>query len=193
MHIDENNLTERIREGKEDAFKYIFDQHYQVMCFVASQYLHDDIMAEGVAIDLITHIWEHRQDFLVQPDKLRGYLIKGVRNSCLDYLKSKYHQQELNSKEIGEAYYVSTDDNGLGRLLEKELEGEINKAIMNLPDSCRQVFIMSRIEGKSREKIASELGISINTVKYHLKNALSLLSNNLEKYLIFLLLFVNNI
>lgn len=193
MHIDESNLTERIREGKEDAFRYLFDQHYQVMCFVASQYLHDDIMAEGVAIDLITHIWENREDFMVQPDKIRGYLVKGVRNSCLDYLKSKYHQQESTSKDISEAYSVGTDDNGLGRLLEKELEGEINKAIDHLPDSCRQVFIMSRIEGMSREKIASELGISINTVKYHLKNALSILSEHLGKYLIFLLFFVNKI
>lgn len=193
MHIDESNLTERIREGREDAFRYLFDQHYQVMCFVASQYLHDDIMAEGVAVDLITHIWENREDFMVQPDKIRGYLVKGVRNSCLDYLKSKYHQQESTSKDISEAYSVGTDDNGLGRLLEKELEGEINKAIDHLPDSCRQVFIMSRIEGMSREKIASELGISINTVKYHLKNALSILSEHLGKYLIFLLFFVNKI
>ena len=39
-------------------------------------------------------------------------------------------------------------------------------------------------------EIADELGISVNTVKYHLKNALKILREKLEHYLIALSLFL---
>ena len=56
-------------------------------------------------------------------------------------------------------------------------------AIAALPSECRRVFEMSRFMGKKHAEIAAELGISVNTVKYHIRNALKLLSRDLEKYL----------
>lgn len=50
-------------------------------------------------------------------------------------------------------------------------------------------FEKSRFEEKKYEEISQELGISINTVKYHIKNALSFLQTELSKYLIALILF----
>ena len=79
--------------------------------------------------------------------------------------------------------YIKGDDYPLGRLLEKELEGEIMKAIARLPEDCRRVFRLSRFEEKKYSEIADELGISVNTVKYHIKRALALLHEDLSKYL----------
>lgn len=85
-----------------------------------------------------------------------------------------------------------SDSHPLGTLLERELEEEIYKAIDKLPNECRRVFDKSRFEGKSYEEISQELGISVNTVKYHIKNALASLQTNLSKYLITLLLFFSD-
>ena len=82
-----------------------------------------------------------------------------------------------------------SDDYPLGSLLEHELEEEIHHAIRNLPEVCRKVFIKSRFEGKKYEEIATELNISVNIVKYHIKSALSSLHSELGKYLIILILF----
>ena len=49
--------------------------------------------------------------------------------------------------------------------------------------------LLTRFEEKKYEEISQELGISINTVKYHIKNALSFLQTELSKYLIALILF----
>ena len=59
-------------------------------------------------------------------------------------------------------------------------------AVNRLPNECRKVFWLSRFEGRKNEEIASELGISINTVKYHIKHALALLLCDLQKYLVIL-------
>ena len=67
--------------------------------------------------------------------------------------------------------------------MEQELEGEIMKAIDRLPEECRRVFRMSRFEERKYEEIARQLEISVNTVKYHIKRALTLLHEDLGKYL----------
>lgn len=90
---------------------------------------------------------------------------------------------------MSEEKYLQSDNYPLGILLERELEHEIRMAIDKLPVECRCVFEKSRFEEKKYEEISQELGISINTVKYHIKNALSFLQTELSKYLIALILF----
>ncbi|HBK29562.1 MAG TPA: hypothetical protein DDZ04_07435, partial [Parabacteroides sp.] len=51
-------------------------------------------------------------------------------------------------------------------------------------EPCRHVFLKSRFEHKKNDEIAAELGISVNTVKYHIKRALSVLRQDLGRYLI---------
>ena len=82
-----------------------------------------------------------------------------------------------------------SDQYPLATLLEKELEQEIANSIDKLPKECKQVFEMSRFEDLKYQEIADKLNISVNTVKYHIKNALSKLSHDLSKYLITLFLF----
>lgn len=80
------------------------------------------------------------------------------------------------------------DTHPLGYLLEKELENELLSRIEELPSECRTVFKKSRFEGKKYEEISTELGISINTVKYHIKNALAFLQEKLKDYMKLLVL-----
>lgn len=84
---------------------------------------------------------------------------------------------------------IQSDEQPLGILLERELEREIIKSIDSLNDECKRVFRKSRFEHKKNEEIATELGISINTVKYHINNALACLRQDLRRYLIVLVSF----
>jgi len=189
MKIDESSVIFGLQNGEEWAYRYLYDNHYQVMCFIAAQYLHDDFTAESVVTDIITHLWESKDNLNIATNSLRKYLIKCVRNKCLDYIKSKYHQKEIPISSISNnsGKDIRIDEDALGCLLEDELENEIHLAIENLPQNCRRIFHMSRIEGMTREEIAKKLNISVNTVKYHLKNALSLLHRSLGKYLILII------
>lgn len=67
----------------------------------------------------------------------------------------------------------------LGQLLDKELAEKLDEAIAALPLECRTVFELSRFAGKKHAEIALELGISVNTVKYHIKHALQMLNERL--------------
>ena len=154
---------------------------------MAAQYVRDDFLAETIVGDVIFHLWEIRETVEISTS-LRSYLMVGVRNRCLDFLKKQYNQREVAMSATGlqdfpVLQYVKESDYPLGRLLEQELEGEVMKAISRLPDECRKVFHMSRFEERKYDEIAQMLNISVNTVKYHIKRALNLLHEALGKYL----------
>jgi len=52
------------------------------------------------------------------------------------------------------------------------------------------VFELSRYEGKKYSEIAQELGISVNTVKYHIKNAIKILSSRISVDVLGVLVFL---
>lgn len=189
----ETLIVEQLKSGNEDAYQYIYAHHYALLCHVANGYVKDSFLAETIVGDTIFHLWEIRETLEISVS-IRSYLLRAVRNRCINYLNSEYERREiafsaLMPDEISDDKVVLTDSHPLGMLLERELEEEIYKAIDKLPDECRRVFNKSRFEGKSYEEISQELGISVNTVKYHIKNALASLQMNLSKYLITLLLF----
>ena len=82
------------------------------------------------------------------------------------------------------------ENHPLGTLIEQELEEELMHCINSLPDECRKVFKKSRFEQKKYEEIAKELNISVNTVKYHIKNALAYLNTHLAEYLKLILIYI---
>lgn len=193
MEHTETLIVEQLKLGNEDAWQYIYDHHYALLCHIANSYVKDQFVAETIVGDTIFHVWEIRETLDISVS-IRSYLLRAVRNRCINYFNSEREKREiafsaLMPDEISDDKIILTDSHPLGMLLERELEEEIYKAIDKLPDECRRVFDKSRFEGKSYEEISQDLGISINTVKYHIKNALALLQKHLSKYLVTLFLF----
>ena len=83
MDYSEKLVVNGLRKGDTEAFKYLYDTHYQVLCHFASRYLRDDYLAESVVGDVMFHLWENHERIEVEVS-LRSYLIRCVRNSCLD-------------------------------------------------------------------------------------------------------------
>jgi RNA polymerase sigma-70 factor (ECF subfamily) len=190
-------IIEKLKAGEEKAFKYIYDRHYVLLCRFANRILNDASLSEEIVDDAIFYLWEHRADIEITYS-IRAYLMRAVRNRCLNELKSSNHREELRlsslalpeNMEFPDTIFVS-DEHPLGSLLEQELENEIAKCIGALPDECRTVFEKSRFEEKKYDEIATELNISVNTVKYHIKNALLFLRQRLGDYLkLFVLYFL---
>ena len=188
MESTESLIIEQLKQGNEEAYRYLYRYHYVSLCHVAKEYVGDEALAEHLVGDVIFHLWEVHEALDIHIS-LRSYLVRAVRNRCLDYLDSRKQKHEITFSELEDGdllgeRYIPADDYPLGTLLEKELDHEIRQAIGRLPEECRRVFLKSRFEEKKYEEIARELGISINTVKYHIKNALSLLCKELGEYLL---------
>jgi RNA polymerase sigma-70 factor (ECF subfamily) len=194
MNEEEKNIIESLKQGDNRAYKYIYDTHYVLLCKIAYEFLNDYFLAETIVNETISHLYEIRENFEITVS-LRSYLIKSVRNRCINFLNLKYNRKESaftsvvghdsgNSNEWLNTI-AGSEEHPLGILLEKEMENKIISAIEQLPNKSKTVFKMSRFENKSYDEIASILDISVNTVKYHIKNAIAKLAQEIDKYLHF--------
>ena len=191
MKYTEELLLNRLKTGDEAAWKQVFTEHWLGMCYLALQYLSDEQLARSAASDVMTHLWEIR-DTLTIKQSLRSYLLQAVRHRCLDILGSKTARTEKSALTIDECLQdeMRDEDHPLNLLLEKELEASVIRVVNNLPPQTRKVFLKSRSEGLTYPQIAEQLGISVNTVRYHMKLAFNILREKVGNLLWFFLLII---
>lgn len=177
----------QLKSGEEQAWRKLFDEHYMVLCHVALEYVGDIFVAESVVSDVMLKLWESRQRVIIR-QTIRSYLVSAVRNTALNLLNSQHVRKEnVGSRDdiVSSPFVASilSDNIPIDKLIEEELEDTIKATIDEMPKECQRVFKMSRYENKSNEDIAKELGISIVTVRYHMRNAIKILREAITPYL----------
>jgi RNA polymerase sigma-70 factor (ECF subfamily) len=197
MDRTDDILIRALKNGEPAAYRQLFDRHYVLLCKVAFGFLRDKHLSETIVSNVMVYLWENRQTIEIK-SALISYLIAAVRFNCMNYLRQKSVRAEISFSGLTQpaASYnfqsdmsatkllsVHSDDYPPGMLLEKELEEKIAQVVNNLPEECRKVFVLSRFDGKNYDEIAAILSISVNTVKYHIKNALAGLRVALKEYL----------
>lgn len=149
------------------------------MCLYALHYLGDSDMAEDVVQECFATLWEKLEAGLAVANR-RAYLYMTVRNRCLDLLRRKGMQTE--SLKPYDTYGIIDDDDAQER---SQIEARLWTAIDSLPEKCREVFLMSKRDGLKYEEIATELGISENTVRNQISKALKVLKDGAIKIFMF--------
>ena len=184
----EKEIIKGLRKGNEDAYKYLYQKQYKMLCFVACEYVNDKLVSEMIVSDVIFTIWRNRESLIINTS-LRNYLIKAVCNRCLNYCtqieRQKMMQQHIWEKTEKDQFdFDNSQENPLTLLIEKELDTKINKYIDELPELTRRIFCLSRFENLKYKEIAYQADVSIDVVKYHIKSALTHLRIKLKDYLI---------
>ena len=192
MKEEDQLLIKGLADGQEYAWRILYERHYPFMCYLAAQYVHDDFLATALASDVISHLWEKRSSLHIDIS-LRSYLLRSTRNRCMDYLKSSHEQMERPAFSGLAAIPAFDEEHPLGILLEKELEQQLVSVMEKMPEQTRRVFEKSRIEGLTYDQIAEQMGISANTVKYHIRQALAFLRKEFGEYFGLILLFLSSL
>jgi len=176
---DDRELLARLRAGETSAFDAIFRANYPILVRVAEAMLRERAMAEEIAQDVMLELWR-RRDSLDVTDSVRGYLLQATRNRTLNALRHRAIERKSEPHVI----------DGIGRLpptdagaREGEIEVALQSAIADLPDRCRQIFELSRVEGLKYAEIATRLGISVKTVEVQMGKALRILRERLKAWL----------
>ena len=130
-------------------------------------------------------IYEKR-DSLVIRTSLKAYLVTAVKNRSLNALAASKDPFRNDLTEHIMDEHCEADN----KVVLDELNGILESSIRELSPECRAVFEKSRMEGKSYSEISDDLGISVNTVKYHIKNALAHIRKDVGKYMSSIFLFM---
>ena len=176
-------------------FEQFYITWYSRAKYFAREYVHSESDAENIIQDVFLHLYE-RRDLMDAYTNLTAYLFTSIKNRCLDYLRKWVLEQETaqgvqdefdmelrmkyDSLEIFNTQFSAETD--IGELLDN--------ALQKLPERCRNIFIMNKLEGKKQKEIAEELNLSINTVESQMGIAYKKLREELKDCLpLFIFLF----
>jgi len=177
--VEDRELLARLRAGESSAFDTIFRANYALLVRVAESMLRERATAEEIAQDVMLELWRRREGLDVT-DSVRGYLLQATRNRSLNHLRHRAIEKRSEPQLIeGAATSIPTD----AATREGEIEVALQAAIAELPDRCRQVFELSRVEGLKYAEIATRLGISVKTVEVQMGKALRVLRERLRPWM----------
>lgn len=189
----EIDLIDGLKKGKSEAYQFIFDHYYSILCQIAYEFVRDHYLAQTMVSDVIFTIWEKRESIHFEKS-IQGYLIKAVKNNCLNYLNANAQKREcIYDFTLRDTLFEAIADSNvdpLDSLTTKELEEKIQHLLSVLPIETQKVFTLSRLYDMPHDEIAKKLNISVNTVKYHIKKALSYFRKNLSDYMYFLVMLL---
>jgi len=180
-----NLILEEISKKNEKVFKNFFDNHYEQLVVYANGYLYDKDSSEDIVQEVFIYIWERASTLNVETS-LKGYLYAMVRNRCLNYLKSikitdHFELLDFNINLITEHVFNSTSEED-----KTIVYHQILKIVDTLPERMQQIVKLKFLHNYKYSEIASELDISINTVKTQLKRAKTRITELVTSILILL-------
>lgn len=174
-----------LKSGNEKVFREIMEYWYSRLFNFANGYLNNTENTKEVIQDVFLQLWDHRQK-LVDNTSLNAYLFTLTRNRCIDLIRREKLALQFRSDKQEEyarltESYQALSDPILDEIFALELQSEIDHVIDLLPEQCRRVFIMSRINGMKNKEISRMLNLSEKTVESHLTKALRTIRTMLEQ------------
>jgi len=170
-----------LKVGNTETYEMLFKQWYEPLCRYAYSILRNQEETEDVVQKLFCKLWEEREKMEIHIS-MKSYLYKMVHNASLNRVKQLKIRAEHHER-IAHRSLVSFNPVEQA-IAQKELSQQIDIAINTLPERCREVFLLSRMQHLSYVQIAQQMQISPNTVETQIVKALKILRTKLKDYLI---------
>ncbi|MDR3142980.1 MAG: RNA polymerase sigma-70 factor [Tannerellaceae bacterium] len=161
------NMPEDNLKVVNEDFKYFFLHNFSKVKNFALKILKSEEDAEDIAQDIFVKLWSLPEVWRGKND-IDGYMFIMVRNHIFDFIKQKEIRKNYREEFSPEIETLKSDLNIEEEFFAKELKLAVKVIIHQMPERRREVYLMSRIKGKSNKEIAELLNLSVRTVERHL-------------------------
>lgn len=164
-------LQQAVREGDKQVFSEIYEQFFANLSDFAYIMVKDKQESIDIVQDVFLTIWKNRA--LWEPKgSTKSYLFKAVKNTALDYIKHQKVVRDWQKCNIETEKIKHKVEQPSFQMREADFSSSIDRAIEELPEQQKMVFLMSRKQGLTYSEIADILDISTKTVETHMGRAL---------------------
>ena len=167
-------LIERIRLGDAKAFAELYSVYFVSVYRFSYKFLKSREQAQECTQLTFIKIWERRQHIDASLN-FKSYIFTIVKNCVL-----KAIEQSAKVNRFAELVQLEYNSNLRDESPDHEdLEKIANEILQQLPPQRQLVFKLCKLEGKSYDEVALDLGISSGTVRDHMFKA----SKTIRKHL----------
>lgn len=156
------------------AFEAMFRKFQPGLVRFAFLHLRSQEDAREVVQDVFINVWEKR-DQLAFSEELKYYLFRSVKNACLNLIKKR----RLETVSLDEALTAASEQKEEESTSQQRYH-KVMAQVNQLPEMCREIFLMSRMEGLSHKEIAEILEIAPKTVENQIGIALKKIREGLK-------------
>ncbi len=157
------------------TFRKYYELYYDQLCHFLNFYTQDITIIEDVLQEVYLKLWENRDEIEIQ--YIKTYLFHAAKNRVLNHLRDEQNRhyllenwfnQQQQEKQGKECYDL------------EQFTTLLYKAIEQLPEKCREIFLLSRQEKLTYKQIAEKLDISVKTVEAQMGIALKRIRETLS-------------
>ncbi len=185
--LDDESLVNCARAGDPNAFRTLMQRHNRRLYRVARGVVGSDLEAEDVVQEAYGRAFAHLDGFRGEA-RFSTWLTRIVLNEALGRIRRRRQIVELSvldRMEEGQSRILmfptsSPHSNPEAEAARSQLRVLLERAVDELPEAFRCVFIMRDVEDMSIEETAAHLGVRPETVKTRLHRARRLLRSALD-------------
>jgi RNA polymerase sigma-70 factor (ECF subfamily) len=175
-------LTEIQENNSQESFHTLYKLYYDHFFRTAYYYLKNQDFAQEVVLDVFMILWNKRTELCSIKDFDR-YCFILIKHNALNYMEKENLRATDSVEDIANQVMEQDHTSPEELLLDEELFAHYLIALNNLPDRCKEVFLLVREEKKSYAEVAELLNVSIKTVDAQLQKATKRLKSDLSDYL----------
>jgi RNA polymerase sigma-70 factor (ECF subfamily) len=161
---DDIRLMARVRKGDTLAFEVLHRRYQRKMLNFFFGLTHNTHSASDLCQETFLRIWKIRLRYRAT-GSFPGYLFGVARLVYLEHVKREVRRQHAPFFEDEEANLPCPDGNPEKLASRAELSELIRRAVEELPEPQRMVFVMRTVDGLSLDDIATALDCPVNTVR----------------------------
>jgi RNA polymerase sigma-70 factor (ECF subfamily) len=183
--VSEGELIRRAKARDEQAVRAILQANNRRLFRIARGILRNDAEAEDVVQETYVRALTHLEGFRGE-SSLSTWLSRIAMNEAIGRLRGKRLSLDLDSlpEDRGEAEIIpfpAASSDPERSMAQRQIQEVVERAIDQLPEPFRLVFITRVMEEMTVEETAELLSIKPETVKTRLHRARALLRQNVEK------------
>ncbi|AXP82046.1 ECF RNA polymerase sigma factor SigW [Mariniflexile rhizosphaerae] len=187
MFSSQEKFIAHLKKGDSTAYSYLVELYYKKLCDYASNLARDNFKSEDIVQNVIVRMWQNRKN-LNHNVSIKNYLYKSVYNEFVDQYRKDIAVTTLEKKYVQGLDFVfeAQDEEETKRLITL-----IEREIEQLPQKCKETFLLNKKEGLTYIEIAEFNKVSVNTVEKQMGKALFILRKKMKEkaYYFFFMLF----
>jgi len=188
---DDQCLVQLLQEGNVVAFDSLFEIYSPKLFGFALKYLKNESDSEELVQEVFVQIWEHHHS-LKSDLSFKSYLF----TITLNLIRKHFNKRAISLRYLESLQNVSETEEtqNIHYSNYESILQQITIIIEKMPPRRREIFVKSKLEGKSSKEIADELNISDGTVDNQVSEGLKYIRLKLKNEnfasLLFAVLFV---
>jgi RNA polymerase sigma factor (sigma-70 family) len=180
LHTEDEELLEMLKAGSEEAFKILYNKYYKSLYLIAREVLKNEHDAKDVVQTILIEIWLSRKTLKINV-KLITYLATATRNECLTLIRQRGAQSNREQKYSTDQDTIYFPDAPTEEAKTKELIKRIEEALKLAPADKVESFRSFYEKNLSQEEIAMARGLSVSSIKKHIRYVRDLLISKLNR------------